>query len=132
MKRALLLKSITAAFMLAVLTNVSVYGQACIANAGDDVTICADGEAVEMNGSAENASSLLWYTLNGTGEFDDPLGTDEMEMCFAFPARHLNEWLDGLGETHKRGTRYPIQSYILYQPPLIPSMKTLENKLTTP
>ena len=39
------------------------------ANAGDDVTIC-EGDVVQLNGSAENYSSVLWET-RGDGAFDD-------------------------------------------------------------
>ena len=58
-------------------------------------------------------------------------GTDEIEMCFSCPAKYLPQLLDGLEETHKKGTRYPVQSYILYEPPMIPPMKTLNNKLNS-
>jgi uncharacterized protein (DUF169 family) len=59
-------------------------------------------------------------------------GTDEIEMCFSCPAKYLPQLLDGLEETHKKRTHYPVQSYILYEPPMIPPMKTLNNKLNSP
>jgi uncharacterized protein (DUF169 family) len=56
-------------------------------------------------------------------------GTDEHEMLFTFPAKKLKMLVDGLEKTHKKGTRYPIQSYMIYQPPVIPPVKALEEKL---
>lgn len=56
-------------------------------------------------------------------------GTDECEMFFTFPAKDLELLVDGLEKTHKKGTRYPIQSYMIYQPPTIPPVKTLDDKL---
>jgi hypothetical protein len=38
--------------------------------------------------------------------------------------------VDGLEKTHQKGTRYPIQSYMLYQPPEIPPVKALGEKLS--
>jgi uncharacterized protein (DUF169 family) len=56
-------------------------------------------------------------------------GTDESEMFFTFPASYCGSLLDGLKKTHEKGTRYPIQSYMIYQPPTIKQMKILEAKL---
>jgi uncharacterized protein (DUF169 family) len=56
-------------------------------------------------------------------------GTDEIEMCFTCPAKYLPQLLDGLEKTHKKGSRYPIQSYVLYEPPTIPPMAALDGKL---
>ncbi|OQX73816.1 MAG: hypothetical protein B6D61_12160 [Bacteroidetes bacterium 4484_249] len=46
------------------------------ANAGEDASICANDEPFLMAGSAQNASSVLWVTVNGTGSFDDPTSLD--------------------------------------------------------
>lgn len=59
-------------------------------------------------------------------------GTDDCEMLFTFPAKHAGPILDGLRKTHEKGTRYPVQRYVLYEPPSIPPMKALEEKLTDP
>jgi len=56
-------------------------------------------------------------------------GTDECEMFFSFPAKNLELLVDGLEKTQKKGTRYPIQSYMIYEPPVIPPVKTLDEKL---
>ena len=57
-------------------------------------------------------------------------GTDEQEMLFSFPAKDLEMLADGLEKTHQKGTRYPVQSYMIYQPPVIPPVKALEEKLS--
>jgi uncharacterized protein (DUF169 family) len=56
-------------------------------------------------------------------------GADDSEMLFSTPVSHLEALIDGLEKTHKKGLRYPIQGYVLYEPPLIPPMKALEEKL---
>lgn len=56
-------------------------------------------------------------------------GTDECEMIFTFPAEYCELLLDGLRKTHEKGTRYPVQSYMIYQPPVIKAMKNLADKL---
>ncbi|MBE0637234.1 MAG: hypothetical protein IH598_01785, partial [Bacteroidales bacterium] len=40
-------------------------------DAGDDASICQDGSSYQLNGSVENAESYFWFTLLGTGEFDN-------------------------------------------------------------
>jgi uncharacterized protein (DUF169 family) len=59
-------------------------------------------------------------------------GTDDSEMFFSTPIGHLEALVDGLEKTHKKGLRYPIQGYVLYEPPVIPPMKALEEKLIEP
>lgn len=56
-------------------------------------------------------------------------GTDESEMFLTFPASYCESLLDGLKKAQEKGTRYPIQSYMIYQPPTIRPMKSLEEKL---
>jgi uncharacterized protein (DUF169 family) len=57
-------------------------------------------------------------------------GTDESEMLFSFPSKDCETLLDGLEKTQSKGTRYPIQSYMIYQPPTLKPMKALEDKLS--
>lgn len=57
-------------------------------------------------------------------------GTDESEMFFSFPAGECEALVDGLQKTHARGTRYPVQSYMLYEPPAIKPVRILGEKLT--
>lgn len=56
-------------------------------------------------------------------------GTDESEMFLTFPASDCELLLDGLKKTQEKGTRYPVQSYMIYQPQTIKPMKSLEAKL---
>jgi uncharacterized protein (DUF169 family) len=57
-------------------------------------------------------------------------GTEETEMFFTFPAANLPQLVDGLEKTHARGSRYPVQRYLIYEPPEIPPVKALGEKLT--
>jgi uncharacterized protein (DUF169 family) len=57
-------------------------------------------------------------------------GTGDNEMLFTAPAGYLETLVDGLEKTQKKGLRYPMEGYLLYEPPLIPPMKALEKKLT--
>ncbi len=56
-------------------------------------------------------------------------GTDECEMFFTIPADQCQALLDGLEKTQERGMRYPVPSYLLYQPPLIKPMRELGERL---
>jgi len=56
-------------------------------------------------------------------------GTDECEMLFTCPASSAEMLIDGLKKTHEAGTRYPIQSYMIYQPRTIRPMEHLAEKL---
>ncbi len=56
-------------------------------------------------------------------------GTDESEMYFTFPASHCESLVDGLIKTHAKGTRYPVQRYMIYQPPVIKPVRRLGEKL---
>jgi len=38
------------------------------------------------------------------------------EMAYALPASHLKDLVGGLARTHERGIRYPIPSFLRYQP----------------
>ena len=52
-------------------------------------------------------------------------GTEEGEMYLTLPASQMEGLIDGLEATQKTGTRYPIQRYMLYQPPSIPAFDAL-------
>ena len=56
-------------------------------------------------------------------------GTDDAEMFFTMPAEQLDGIVNGLDKTHKKGLRFPIQGFGLFQPPVIPQMKKLEEQL---
>ena len=42
--------------------------------------------------------------------------TQDYEMVYALPASHLKALVKGLAETHEKGIRYPIPTYLRYQP----------------
>ncbi len=56
-------------------------------------------------------------------------GTDDEEMLFTVPANQLEGIINGLEKTQKKGLRFPIQGFGLFQPPVIPPMKKLEGHL---
>jgi uncharacterized protein (DUF169 family) len=89
----------------------------------------------ELNIGLSCLSSILpyWhrepaYVNPGRGE--RILGaTGDTEMCLSLPSRYVNDLIEGLEATHKTGTRYPIQSYLFYEPRHLPQMTELEEKL---
>ena len=42
--------------------------------------------------------------------------TQDHEMVYALPATHLEALVQGLSKTHSKGIRYPIPTYLRYQP----------------
>jgi uncharacterized protein (DUF169 family) len=42
--------------------------------------------------------------------------TQDHEMVYAIPSSHLKDLLEGLAKTHEAGIRYPIPSFMRYQP----------------
>jgi uncharacterized protein (DUF169 family) len=56
-------------------------------------------------------------------------GTEECEMALSIPAKQLESLVDGLEKTHTKGSRYPTQNYVLYQPPTLGPMQNLGDKL---
>jgi uncharacterized protein (DUF169 family) len=96
------------------------------------------GELIEARTTGFGLSCLSAVKSHFTGKpaFVHPgrgerilAGTDESEMLLTFPASDCESLLDGLQKTNEKGTRYPIQSYMIYQPPTIKPMKSLEDKL---
>ncbi len=43
-------------------------------------------------------------------------GTQDHEMVYTLPGSHLEDMVQGLEKTHERGIRYPIPTYLKYQP----------------
>ena len=56
-------------------------------------------------------------------------GTDDAEMFFTMPVKQLDGITDGLEKTQKKGLRFPIQGFGIFQPPVIPPMKKLGEHL---
>ena len=42
--------------------------------------------------------------------------TQDHEMAYAIPSSHLKDLVEGLAKTHEKGIRYPIPSFLRYQP----------------
>ena len=42
-----------------------------VADAGEDMIVCADGEAIQLEGFVENADLYFWSTATGMGEFSN-------------------------------------------------------------
>ncbi|MGD8368860.1 MAG: DUF169 domain-containing protein [Desulfobacterales bacterium] len=57
-------------------------------------------------------------------------GTDEGEMAFSFPAARLADLVEGLEKTHEKGNRYPVQKYVIYEPPLLRPLEALGKRLS--
>ena len=64
----------------------------------------------------------------GRGERVLGLAQDH-EMAFALPASQVDDLITGLEATHKSGTRYPVQSYLLFEPMTLPQFTELEKHL---
>jgi uncharacterized protein (DUF169 family) len=52
--------------------------------------------------------------------------TQDQEMGFSFPARMAEEILEGLEGAHRGGVRYPIPTFLRYEPSYPPSYTKLE------
>lgn len=55
--------------------------------------------------------------------------TGDDEMAFALPAALADEFIAGLEGTHKGGVRYPIPSFLRYQPQFPPSYQEVLKKM---
>ena len=96
------------------------------------------GETIryKTNGFGISCMSALKPHFSGKPAFVHPgrgerilAGTDDAEMFLTLPAGDLEALVDGLEKTHAKGTRYPMQSYLLYEPPLLKPMQKLAGYL---
>ena len=55
--------------------------------------------------------------------------TQDTEVCFSIPMARIEEVLGGLEGTHKAGARYPVTSYLRYQPDFPESYRSLLDML---
>ncbi len=55
------------------------------------------------------------YIVPGRGERQIGMAADD-EMAFALPTAKLQDLLTGLRETDEKGTRYPIQPFLFFEP----------------
>lgn len=81
-------------------------------------------------------SEMIWPFKEGKAHLIHPgrgeriLGlTQDHEMAFSLPASQLDDLIAGLEATHKVGSRYPVQSYLFFEPMQIPQFKELEKHL---
>jgi len=51
-------------------------------------------------------------------------------MAFSFPAARLADLVEGLEKTHEKGNRYPVQKYVIYEPPLLRPLEALGKRLS--
>ncbi|MGQ9778128.1 MAG: DUF169 domain-containing protein [Thermodesulfobacteriota bacterium] len=48
------------------------------------------------------------------------------EMAYVIPSSHLKDLIEGLAKTHEKGIRYPIPSYMRYQPEVSLSLPLID------
>jgi len=53
-------------------------------------------------------------------------GAQDHEMIYAVPASHLETMIQGLADTHARGVRYPVPTYLRFQPEVAFSLPLLD------
>jgi uncharacterized protein (DUF169 family) len=68
------------------------------------------------------------YVVPGRGERQLGMAGDD-EMAFALPAVKLQDLLTGLRETDEKGTRYPIQPFLFFEPRFNKAVSKLIKKI---
>jgi uncharacterized protein (DUF169 family) len=68
------------------------------------------------------------YVIPGRGERQLGMAADD-EMAFALPAIKFQNLLTGLRETDEKGTRYPIQPYLFFEPRFNKAVSKLIKKI---
>lgn len=68
------------------------------------------------------------YIIPGRGERQLGMAADD-EMAFALPAAKFQDLLTGLKETDEKGTRYPIQLYLFFEPRFNKAVSKLIKKI---
>jgi uncharacterized protein (DUF169 family) len=68
------------------------------------------------------------YIVPGRGERQIGMAADD-EMAFALPTAKLQDLLTGLRETDEKGTRYPIQPYLFFEPRFNKAVSQLIKKI---
>jgi uncharacterized protein (DUF169 family) len=70
------------------------------------------------------------YVIPGRGERSLGMAGND-EVAFALPGEQLDDFLTGLQETHKAGSRYPIIQYLFFEPVYTPAILEFRNKIHT-
>lgn len=73
-------------------------------------------------------SKRALYVIPGRGERQLGMAGDD-EMAFALPAAKLQDLLTGLKETDEKGTKYPIQPFLFYEPRFNKAVSKLIKKI---
>ena len=73
-------------------------------------------------------SNRVRYVIPGRGERQLGMAADD-EMAFALPAAKLQDLLTGLKETDEKGTKYPIQPFLFYEPRFNKAVSKLIKKI---
>jgi uncharacterized protein (DUF169 family) len=68
------------------------------------------------------------YVVPGRGERQLGMAADD-EMAFALPAAKFRDLLTGLKETDEKGTRYPIQPFLFFEPRFNKAVSKLIKKI---
>lgn len=69
------------------------------------------------------------YVVPGRGERQLGMAADD-EMAFTLPFEKLENLLTGLKETDEKGTRYPIQPFLFYEPRFNKAVSKLIKKIS--
>jgi len=73
-------------------------------------------------------SKKAMYIVPGRGERQIGMAADD-EMAFTLPAAKLQNLLTGLKETDEKGTRYPIQPFLFFEPRFNKAVSQLIKKI---
>jgi uncharacterized protein (DUF169 family) len=68
------------------------------------------------------------YVVPGRGERSLGMAGND-EVAFALPGQQLDDFLTGLRETHKAGSKYPIIQYLFFEPMYTPAISEFRNKI---
>jgi uncharacterized protein (DUF169 family) len=86
-------------------------------NTGDPVKSSFSGRAGTCTEGVLGAYLDQYPKVTVPGNGDRVWGTvQDHEMAYVIPSSHIKDFILGLSETHERGIRYPIPSYMRYQP----------------
>lgn len=106
--------------------------QSCSYSGGDPVVSSSTGAAgCSFYISKALLTGECQFVLSGAG--DRIFGsTQDHEVCFSVPMARIEGVLKGLEETHRAGIRYPVSTYLRYQPQLSDTYNDLMEYLKAP
>ena len=68
------------------------------------------------------------YVIPGRGARQLGMAGDD-EMVFTMPAGKLENFLTGVKETHEKGTKYPINQFLFFEPKFNKTVEKLREKI---